>query len=93
MAMTAGDDAGQQENQGDGVAQVELGLGAAAGEEHVFDADNGLRQAGQNADGDHQRNAVADAAVSDLLAQPHEQHRAGGQDKRGLDTIEPDMGR
>ena len=42
------------------------------------------RQAGDDAGEDDQRNAVADAASGDLLAKPHQEHRAAGQrDNRG----------
>ena len=37
------------------------------------------RKAGDDAGEDQQRNAVADAALGDLLAEPHQEHRAGGE--------------
>ena len=42
-------------------------------------ADDGGRQAGHDAGEDDQRNAVADAPLRDLLAQPHQEDGAGGQ--------------
>jgi hypothetical protein len=36
-------------------------------------------QADDDAGEDDQRDAVADAALGDLLAQPHDEHRAGGE--------------
>lgn len=39
-------------------------------------AGDGLRQAGDDAGKDDQRNAVADAAGSDLLAEPHQEHES-----------------
>src|SRR6185437_15532263 len=38
-----------------------------------------VRDAGHDAREDHQRDAVADAALGDQLAQPHDQHGAGGE--------------
>ena len=38
----------------------------------------GGRHAGQDAGHDQQADAVADAELVDLLAEPHEEHRAGG---------------
>src|SRR3954464_639103 len=38
-----------------------------------------LREAGDDRREDHQRDAVADAALGDELAHPHEQHRARGE--------------
>ena len=38
-----------------------------------------VRQAGDDAGEDQQAHAVADAAIGDLLAQPHDEGRARGQ--------------
>ena len=47
-------------------------------------ADRRRRQAGDDTGEDDQRDAVADAALGDLLAEPHQEHGAGGQrDDRG----------
>ncbi len=40
-------------------------------------------QARHDADGDDERDAVADALVGDLITQPHEQHGAGGEREHG----------
>ena len=37
------------------------------------------RQAGEDAGEDDHRDAVADAALGDLLAEPHQEHRAGDE--------------
>ena len=42
-------------------------------------ADHGRRKAGHDAGEDDQRDAVADAALGDLLAQPHQEDGAGGE--------------
>ena len=44
---------------------------------------DGVRQAHHDAGEDDQRHAVADAALGDLLAQPHDERRAGGQAEDG----------
>ena len=45
---------------------------------------DGVRQVGDDAGEDDQRNAVADAARGDLLAEPHQEHGAADQrDDRG----------
>ena len=45
--------------------------------------DHRVRQVDDDAGEDQQRHAVADAALGDLLAQPHDEHRAGGQRQHG----------
>ena len=40
-------------------------------------------QAHHDADENDQRHAVADAALADLLAQPHDEGRTGGQRQNG----------
>src|SRR5438552_7139354 len=71
------------------MAEVEFGHDPGAREEHVSKRHAGLRQARQNANRDHDRDPVAYAALGNLLAQPHKQHRSGGQDEYGLDSIKP----
>jgi len=66
-----GNHSGEQQHQRNSMPEVELSLDPGLGEEHVSERHRRLRQARQNADGDDQRNAVADAALGDLLAQPH----------------------
>ena len=60
-------------------------------QEHIHQTLSGLGQAGQNAHGNNQGNAVANAAIGDLFAQPHEQHRAGGQDDCRLKPVPPEV--
>ena len=45
-----------------------------------------LRQLGDDARHDDQRDAVADAAAGDLLAEPHQEHRAADQRDDGGDA-------
>ena len=44
-----------------------------------YEVGDAARQADHDAGEDQQRHAVADAALGDLLAQPHDEHRTGGQ--------------
>ena len=60
-------------------------------EKHHFQRHRSPGQARQNADGDDQRNTVADAAFGNLFAEPHQQHRARGEDERRLNAVEPDV--
>ena len=48
-----------------------------AGAQLIERGDHGQRQADDDAGEDDQRHAVADAALGDLLAQPHDERRAG----------------
>ena len=50
---------------------------------------NDLRESRHDAGEDDQRNAVADAAAGDLLADPHQQHGAAGQRDDGANAEEP----
>ena len=50
----------------------------------------GRRHAGQDAGHDQQADAVADAELVDLLAEPHQEHRAGGHRQHGDDLPMPD---
>ena len=50
--------------------------------------DDGVRQVGDDAGEDDQRNAVADAARGDLLAEPHQEHGAADQRDDGRDAEE-----
>ena len=45
----------------------------------VVEVHDAARQADYDAGEDEQRHAVADAALGDLLAQPHDESGAGGQ--------------
>jgi hypothetical protein len=47
------------------------------------------RQAGDDAGEDDERDAVADAAGGDLLAEPHQEHRAADQRDDGRELEEP----
>ena len=51
----------------------------------------GARHAGQNAGHDQQADAVADAELVDLLAEPHQEHRAGGHRQNGGNLPIPDQ--
>ena len=51
----------------------------------------GGRHAGQNAGHDQQADAVADAELVDLLAEPHQEHRAGGHRQDRGDFPIPDQ--
>ena len=67
-----GDHHGQNDDQVDGRPVADY--------EHVIvDVLDGARKADHNAGEDQQRHAVADAALGDLLAQPHDERGAGGQ--------------
>ena len=58
-----------------------------ARDEHVLvEVSDGARQADNDAGKDDQRHAIADAAVTDLLAEPHDEGRARGE---GEDCHEP----
>ena len=60
-----------------------------AGAAELKRAGDGMRQAGDDAREDDQRDAVADAARGDLLAEPHQEHRAADQRDHRRDTEEP----
>ena len=62
----------QQDEQRDGVPFV-------GDEDVLIDAADGARQPHHDSGEDDERHAVADAAFADLLAQPHDEGRAGGQ--------------
>ena len=55
----------------------------------LIDVADRVRQAHHDAGEDDQRHAVADAALGDLLTQPHDEGRAGGQREDGQQD-EPD---
>ena len=55
--------------------------------EHVDRGLDRIRQAADDADRDDHRNSVADAALGDLFAKPHQQHRAG---RHGDDGQQPE---
>src|SRR2546423_984162 len=48
-------------------------------------------QAGDDAGKNEQRHAIADAALGDLLAQPHDEYRTGGECEHGHEH-EPEAG-
>src|SRR5207249_4964617 len=54
-----------------------------AGLDLGYDFDNGRGQVDYNASEDQQAHSVADSALGDLLAQPHDERRAGGQADHG----------
>ena len=86
-----GDDTGQQEQEGDGMAEIEFGGDCRSREEHVFERHPRLGKPGQNANGDDEGNAVAYATIGNLLPEPHQQHGPRGQDQHGLDAVKPYM--
>src|SRR5262249_48455172 len=51
--------------------------------------DHGLRHTGDDAGEDDQRDAVADAALGDLLAEPHDEGGAGGEGDDGEEAEAP----
>ena len=69
-----GDHAGDEEDDGDG---GECSPGAVAG--LVVEVLDAAGQADDDAGEDEQRHAVADAALGDLLTQPHDEGGAGGE--------------
>ena len=73
-------DADEQDEHQDGERQAEGGLGPDRPEEQVVERLDRPGDLGQDADRDQERNAIADPALGDLLAQPHEQHRARGHE-------------
>jgi len=60
-----------------------------AGPSQLQGATDCRREAGNNACKDDDRNTVTDAALGDLLTQPHQKHRSGGQ---GDDCTEQEPG-
>ena len=83
--------AGQQQQQRDGMPQVELGLKSAAAEKHVIERHARLWKACQDANGDNQRNPVADTPVGDLFAQPHQQQGPRSQHEQRLQAVKPNV--
>ena len=69
--------------------KIEFGFNPFRRMEHDVERMCSQRQIGDNADHDNQRDAVANAPLSDLFAQPHQQQRARGQDQNRLDAIPP----
>src|ERR1700691_903568 len=53
------------------------------------DIGDGVRQPHNDAGKDNERHAVADAAIADLFAQPHDERRAGGQRDDGHEDESP----
>ena len=60
-----------------------------AGAGQLEQAGQRRRQAGDDAGEDDERDAVADAARGDLLAEPHQEHGAADQRDDGGDAEEP----
>src|SRR5262249_49786491 len=85
----AGDHPKEKEHHDDGVEEVEFGVHASRAGEHVAETLGGLGEPGHDADADDERDAVADAAFRDLFAEPHQEQRAGGQHKHGLNAVPP----
>jgi len=73
------------------VPDIEGSRGSASREKHILERNCGLGQSSEDADSNHQGDAVADAPVGNLLTQPHEEHCAGRQHNGGLDAIPPEM--
>ena len=91
----AGNHRHQQRQHGDQVKDenVEIAPLLRLAAEHIEQSLEGLRQTGDDADTDDQRYAVANAAFGNLLAQPHQQHGAGGDHNNGLDAVPPNVAR
>ena len=60
-----------------------------AGAGQLEQADERRRQSGDDAGEDDERDAVADAALRDLLAEPHQEQRAADERDDGGDAEEP----
>src|SRR5207248_4829125 len=75
-----------EDDEGDVVGQTAAG---GVGAEHGRDA---LRSAADDAREDDQRDTVADAVLGDELTEPHQHHRARGQDQDDLEALEPLQG-
>src|SRR5581483_10417307 len=73
-----GDHQREEQDQGQG---SEWPPGAGLG--LFVEIDDGARQADDDADEDDQRHAVADAALGDLLAEPHDERGTRGQGEDG----------
>src|SRR5882672_11505412 len=73
------------------MAEVEFRFDGGGREEHFLEGESRLWKASQNPDRDNERNAVANAALGDLLAQPHQEHGSGRQDEHRLKSVKPDM--
>ena len=79
------------EQHGEDQQRFHADLAAAAAQFEAALLDHGLdqiciagaRHAGEDAGHDQQADAVADAVLVDLLAQPHQEHRAGGHRHHG----------
>ena len=84
----AGDHADEKHDQDQEHVHAQLALAAAqlqaaAGHDRLDDFADGAGQPGQNIAHDQKTDAVADAVLVDLLAQPHEEYRAGGHRQNG----------
>src|SRR5713226_1284685 len=76
-----GDDSDHQDDQED---QGQGGKWApGSGLRQFIEVHDGTRQADHNAYEYDERHAIADSALADLLAQPHDEGRAGGQGQNG----------
>src|SRR2546423_8302188 len=60
---------------------------------HIDERLKRLGQAGDNSNANDQRDAVANASLGNLLAQPHQQHGPSGDHDYGLDAVPPNIGR
>src|ERR1035441_5770336 len=74
-----GDHHGDQHDQRDGAPVVD-------GEHVLIDVGDGVGQPHYNTGEDDQRHAVADTALADLLTQPHDECRAGGEGNDGQEN-------
>src|ERR1019366_4050676 len=68
-----------QHDQGDGAPVVD-------GENVLINVGDGVGQPHHDSREDDERHAVADAALADLLTQPHDESRAGGQRNDGQEN-------
>ncbi|EXI87888.1 MAG: hypothetical protein AW12_01983 [Candidatus Accumulibacter sp. BA-94] len=82
LATLDEDDEGRDENDQDADHDRRQRMHGARAHEFEQPA-NGVRQTGSDAGKDDDRDPVAQTAFGDLLAQPHQEHRAGHQSDNG----------
>src|SRR6266851_5671498 len=78
------DEGNHRDHQGDQEDQSQRGKWApSSGFRQFVEVQDGARQADHNAYEYDERHAIADSALADLLAKPHDEGRAGGQGQDG----------
>ena len=70
----------EEDSHNDGLRQTEALTRADRTEEQIVGGDGRIWNIGQDTDGDEQRDAITDAALGDLLAEPHQEHGASGHE-------------